>query len=61
MKRKQVKIIKSHKPLVIRLINAGDVICSMVTTLNNTALYIKKLLRQQMLKVLTTRNKIAKM
>ena len=39
-------------------INTGDVMYHMVTTVNDTALHISKLLREQTLKVLTTRKNI---
>ena len=47
-----------YKLPVIRLINSGDVVYSMMTVVNNAVLYVWKLLRQQILKVLITHKKM---
>lgn len=43
---KWVKGVKEHRLPVIRFINQGDVMYSVVTTVKNTAVYICKWLRE---------------
>ena len=42
-----------HYLLVIKEVSPGDTVYSIITTVNNTALYIGKLLKESILKVLT--------
>lgn len=50
-------LVKRYKLSVIRRISSEDSMYSMVTTLNSNALYTANLLREWILRTLTTKNK----
>lgn len=54
---KWVKRVRRYKFPDIKYVSHGDVLYSMVTLVNNTVLHICKLLKEQLLKVLTRRKK----
>lgn len=54
---KCVKDFQRHKLLIVRWIGLGDVIYRILVIVNNTILYIWNSLREEILKVFTTRKK----